>query len=67
MSVVIKEVKNRRDLRRFVLFPEKLYKDNKYYVPPIVFNEMDTLDPKAIRLHRSVTQRFTLHTRTERL
>lgn len=47
MSVVIKEVKNRRDLRRFVLFPEKLYKDNKYYVPPIVFNEMDTLDPKS--------------------
>lgn len=46
MPVQIKEVKSRGDLRKFVMFPEKLYRDNKYYVPPIVFNEMDTLNPK---------------------
>lgn len=45
MSVVIKEVCNRSDLRKFVNFPEKLYRDNPYYVPPIVFDQMDTLDP----------------------
>ena len=44
MSVVIKKVLSRRELRRFVLFPERLYKDNPYYVPPLVFDQMDTLD-----------------------
>ena len=47
MAIQIKKVRTRRDLRKFVLFPEKLYKDNKYYVPPLVFNEMDTLNPKT--------------------
>ena len=37
MSVEIKKVLTRRDLRKFVNFPEKLYKDNPYYVPPLVF------------------------------
>lgn len=46
MSVEIKEVKTRRELRKFVNFPELLYKDNPYYVPPLVFDQMDTLDPR---------------------
>ena len=46
MSVEIKKVLTRRDLRKFVNFPEKLYKDNPYYVPPLVFDQMDTLDQK---------------------
>ncbi|MBQ1912554.1 MAG: N-acetyltransferase [Bacteroidales bacterium] len=46
MAVTIKEVVSRRDLRTFVNFPEKLYRDNPYYVPPLVFDQMDTLDQK---------------------
>ncbi len=46
MSVEIKEVKNRSDLKRFVRFPFYLYKDNKYWVPPIIKNEMKLLDAK---------------------
>ena len=46
MSVEIRPVKTRRELRRFVNFPEKLYRDNPYYIPPLVFDQMDTLDPK---------------------
>lgn len=46
MSITIKEVKTRRELRTFVNFPEKLYRDNPYYVPPLVFDQMDTLDQK---------------------
>ncbi len=46
MSVEIKEVTTRRQLREFVNFPEKLYRDNPYYVPPLVFDQMDTLDQK---------------------
>ena len=46
MAVTIKEVQTRRQLRTFVNFPEKLYRDNPYYVPPLVFDQMDTLDQK---------------------
>lgn len=47
MSVTIKQVQSRSDLRKFVRFPEKLYRANKYYVPKIEFDQMDTLDPKV--------------------
>ncbi len=46
MSVEIKEVTTRRQLREFVNFPERLYRNNPYYVPPLVFDQMDTLDQK---------------------
>lgn len=44
MQITIKEVRNRRELKKFVLFPYKLYKNNKYWVPPLRFDEMNTLD-----------------------
>lgn len=47
MSIEIKEVKSRKDLRRFVNFPEKLYRHNPNYVPYLEFDQMDTLDPKT--------------------
>ena len=46
MSIVVKTVQSRKELRAFVLFAEKLYRGNPWYVPAIVFDEMDTLDPK---------------------
>ena len=44
MSVEIRQVLTRSELRKFVDFPEKLYRNNPYYVPPLVFDQMDTLD-----------------------
>ena len=44
MPVEIRPVRNRRELRQFVNFPERLYKDTPYYVPKLVFDQMDTLD-----------------------
>lgn len=46
MSVEIKEVRTRKELRTFVNFPELLYRHNPYYVPPLEFDQMDTLDQK---------------------
>lgn len=47
MSVEIRKIdpRKRKELRKFVLFPELLYKHNPYYVPCLVFDEMDTLNP----------------------
>ena len=49
MSVEIKVIDPsvRSQLRQFVLFPEKLYKNNPYYVPALVFDEMGTLNPAS--------------------
>jgi hypothetical protein len=46
MSVVIKEVVSKSDLKKFILFPFKLYKDNKYWVPPLILDEVKTLSYK---------------------
>lgn len=45
MSVIIKRVLDRKSLKAFISFPEKLYRNNPYYVPALFFDEMNTLDP----------------------
>lgn len=45
MAITTKEVTSRKDLRRFVKFPNELYADSEYYVPQIESMEMDTLTP----------------------
>ena len=45
MDVTIKEVRTKSDLRKFVHFPNELYKDNPYYVPLIESMDRDTLMP----------------------
>ncbi len=44
MSIQIKEVKNKKDLKKFIAFPDQLYKGNPYRVPPLHTFEMSTLD-----------------------
>ncbi len=43
MSIVIKEVVSRRDLKKFISFPDKLYSENKYWIPSLHSEEMNTL------------------------
>ena len=43
MSVTIKKVTTRKDLKSFVRFANRLYKGNKYYVPSMPFDDMNTL------------------------
>lgn len=46
MAVEIREVKNKRDLKIFVRFPFTLYKDNEFWIPSIIKNEMEVLNSK---------------------
>lgn len=43
MSIEIRHVVSKRDLKKFVLFPYKLYKKNPYWVPPLRIDEFHTL------------------------
>lgn len=45
MSVIIKTVETAKELRAFVKFPLRLYKDCPYYVPNLYLDEFSTLDP----------------------
>ena len=44
--ITIKEVHSKSDLKAFVKFPFKLYKDNPYWVPPIISQEMNSFNKK---------------------
>ncbi len=44
--IEIKEVTTMRQWRRFYAFPNKLYRDNEYFVPAIHMDEAPTFDPK---------------------
>ncbi|GAA4898706.1 hypothetical protein GCM10023311_24730 [Flaviramulus aquimarinus] len=44
--ITIKEVHTKKDLKAFVKFPFKLYKDSKYWVPPIISQEIKTFNKK---------------------
>ena len=43
MKYSIKEVSSRRDLKRFICFPDKLYKDCKQYVPALHSDQVKSL------------------------
>ena len=43
MSIIIKEVMDKNDLMAFIDFPYRLYKNHKFYVPSLRFDEKATL------------------------
>lgn len=47
MPVTIKTVQSKDDLKKFIEFPNILYKDNPYYVPKLYIGELDTLDKQS--------------------
>ena len=47
MSVQIKIVSSKKDYSIFVRFANKLYKGNKYYVPSMPMDDLNTFNPKV--------------------
>lgn len=44
---------DKRQLKRFVTFPFKIYRNNRYWVPPLIKDEMATLNPKLNPVFRN--------------
>ena len=42
--ITIKEAISKKELTDYIKFPFSLYKDNKYWVPPIIADELETFD-----------------------
>jgi hypothetical protein len=45
MSISISAVESQADLKRFIRFPEVLYRGNPYWIPPLIRDEIETLTP----------------------
>ncbi|CAM1357887.1 conserved hypothetical protein [Tenacibaculum sediminilitoris] len=42
--IQIKEITTKKEMKQFVKFPFSLYKNNKYWVPPIIKDELESFD-----------------------
>ena len=45
-EIVVNTVVNRRELRKFIAFPNKLFKDVPSYIPALDFDEVNLLTDK---------------------
>lgn len=52
MAIEIKEVSNTIDLKQFIQFPMRMYKENPYYVPPLISEEIAALSHDKNELYR---------------
>ena len=46
MEITIKKVATGKDLRKFINYPYTLYKDNKFWCPPMRLDDKNTLSRK---------------------
>lgn len=44
MKIEIHELKTKKELKDFVQFQQELYKDNKYYIPQLISDEIELFD-----------------------
>ncbi|MBT8244789.1 MAG: GNAT family N-acetyltransferase [Winogradskyella sp.] len=58
--IEIKEAISKKELKQFVKFPFQLYKDSKYWVPPIISEELKTFDKSENPVFNDADARFFL-------
>lgn len=56
----IEEVTDKAGLKRFVKFPFSIYKNNEFWVPPIINDEMETFDEKVNPVFKNAEAKFFL-------
>ena len=52
-KIDIKEVITDKDYFSFVKFPFSLYKNNPYWVPPLIKDEIETLNPNKNPVYKN--------------
>ena len=56
--ITIKELTDKKDLKRFIKFPFSLYKNNPYWTPSIINNELDNLNPEINPVFKNAEARY---------
>ena len=58
--IKILEISTKKELKQFVKFPFTLYKGNKYWVPPIISEEVESFDKLKNPVFEHADARFFL-------
>jgi len=56
--ILVKEIQNKKELSQFVKFPFELYKDSKFWVPPIIKQELETFNKDKNPIFKDADARF---------
>ncbi|MCH2031897.1 MAG: GTP cyclohydrolase [Tenacibaculum sp.] len=56
--IQLKEIHSKKEIKQFVLFPFSLYKNNKYWVPPIINDEVANFDKTKNPVFENADARF---------
>lgn len=59
-NITLKKVTSKKEMKAFVLFPFSLYRLNKYWVPPIIKDEIDSFNPKINPVFQNAEAHFFL-------
>jgi ribosomal protein S18 acetylase RimI-like enzyme len=57
-EISLHKVNSKKDLKAFILFPFSLYKDNKYWVPPIIKDEITNFSPEKNPVFKNADAQF---------
>ena len=59
-KIEVIEINSRKDIRRFIDFSFNLYSKNPYWTPPIIIEEIDTLDKNKNPVFKNATGHYFL-------
>jgi len=58
MKITIQEKKTQKELQAFVKFPFSLYKNEPHWVPPLIADELASMDPTKNPVFKNATARY---------
>lgn len=56
--ITLKKINTKKEMKQFVTFPFSLYKNNKYWVPPIIKDEVDNFNPEKNPVFKNADAHF---------
>ncbi|MDG1038111.1 MAG: GTP cyclohydrolase [Polaribacter sp.] len=65
--ITLKKIASKKEMKAFVLFPFSLYKNNKYWVPPIIKDEIDNFDPTKNPVFENADAQFFVAMRNNKI
>lgn len=65
--ITLKEATTKREMKRFVLFPFSLYRNNKYWVPPIIKDEIANFNPDKNPVFKDAQAQFFLAYKNDKI
>ena len=66
-NLTLKVVKSSKDFDAFVRFPFDLYRNNPHWVPPLIKDEIETINPNTNPVYQNAKARFFLVFRGEKV